>query len=260
MSDVDASHYMKQGLGGFQRIELEELPADVLMERIDRKFLTSYSRIPKLLAGLEKDYHAIEAAESVIAPYETLYFDSSDLFFFTSHHNGSGHRVKVRYRRYPRTDTTFLELKRKNNKGFTSKQRMQTDCFKQHFNREEKQFLAEKLPVLDHRDLREGVRISYTRMGFISKDSNERFSVDFDMRASLNGGHVSFGKLAIFEVKQDYFHTTPVVAHLRNQSVREESVSKYCTALSLLCPKLKSNLFKPAIRRIQKIDNEAVYQ
>lgn len=260
MSDVDVSEDLNRAIRAFSRIELDELPTDALMERIDRKFLTSYNRIPQLLSGLEKHYNAIDAAGAVVAPYQTLYFDTDDLTFFTMHHSGFGHRVKVRYRHYPGTNTTFLEVKRKNNKGFTSKERIQTECVKQDLDTQAKSFLNQQLSETRADDLKAGASIAYTRMGFISKDGNERFSVDFNMKATLNGAEVSFGRLAIFEVKQDYIHTTPVVTHLRNHGIREESVSKYCTALSLLKPDLKSNLFKPAIRRIQKIDNEAVYQ
>lgn len=260
MSDGDASEYLNRAIRAFSRIDLEELPTDALMERIDRKFLTSYNHIPHLLLELEKNYNAIEAKGAVVAPYQTLYFDTDDLTFFTKHHRGFGHRVKVRYRHYPATNTTFLEVKRKNNKGFTSKERIQTECVKHDLDAEAKLFLNEQLSEARADDLKASASIEYTRMGFISKDGDERFSVDFNMKATLNGAEVSFGKLAIFEVKQDYIQTTPVVTQLRRQGIREESVSKYCTALSLLKPDLKSNLFKPAIRRIQKIDNEPVYQ
>ncbi|HKL02518.1 MAG TPA: VTC domain-containing protein [Cryomorphaceae bacterium] len=251
---------VKQALRVFSRTEIESLPSDVLMERIDRKFLTSRQHISELLSGLESNYNAIEAAGSVVAPYETLYFDTKNLAFFTMHHSGYGHRIKVRYRHYPRTNTTFLEVKRKNNKGFTGKDRIETDGVKNVLSQNEKQFLRGQLKDYTPDDLKAGVRISYTRLGFISKDGGERFSVDFDMKATLGGDEVSFGKLAIFEVKQERVCTTPVIAHLRNHRIREESVSKYCAALSLLNSDLKSNLFKSAIRRIQKIDNEAVYQ
>ncbi|MFN2428522.1 MAG: VTC domain-containing protein [Cryomorphaceae bacterium] len=260
MNEVDVSKFMNGALDGYERIKLEDLPAETMMERMDRKFLTSYSRIPDLLPGLQNHYNAIEAAGSVVAPYKTLYFDTEDFAFYRMHHRGFGNRVKVRYRHYPCTDTTFLEVKRKSNKGFTSKERIMTDGVRLNLDSESREFLNRQLPEIPASTLKSGARIEYTRLGFIAKGGNERFSVDFNMKAYFRDAEVSFGKLAIFEVKQDAMRTTPVVAHLRERGVREESVSKYCTALSLLNPLLRSNLFKPAIRRIQKIDNEAAYQ
>ncbi|MCA1764626.1 MAG: hypothetical protein LC664_16770, partial [Flavobacteriales bacterium] len=78
MNEVDVSKFMNGALDGYERIKLEDLPAETMMERMDRKFLASYSRIPDLLSGLQNHYNAIEAAGSVVAPYQTLYFDTED--------------------------------------------------------------------------------------------------------------------------------------------------------------------------------------
>ena len=114
-------------LNDFAVIELEDLLEGAQMERIDRKFPFHISRVPEVLKGLESEYKIVRAAGSVISPYKSWYMDTPDNEFFRKHHSGILNRDKVRYRSYPSTNTTFLEVKRKNNKGLTSKSRMLCD-------------------------------------------------------------------------------------------------------------------------------------
>src|SRR5690554_1633363 len=108
-------------LNNFKRIELDDLPEGAQMERIDRKYSFHNSRVTEVIKGLEAEYEIVYAANSVISPYDSWYMDTPDFMFYRVHHNRVLNRDKVRYRSYPRTRTTFLEVKRKNNKGRTSK-------------------------------------------------------------------------------------------------------------------------------------------
>jgi len=249
-----------KALNGFKEIGLEELPRENLMERIDRKYIVSISEIGSFLKGLEGHYRIVKAAGSVVAPYQSVYLDTDDFKYFNEHRRGFANRVKVRYRTYPKTDTTFLELKKKNNKGRTSKMRIPLNDL--HFPLKENsiEFLSQLIPATEVMKLRESVEVEYDRLGFIANDLEERFSVDFDLRANYKGKKVFFGDLAIIEVKQDRYELSPVIRQLREKGIREASMSKYCMALSLLKPGLKSNIFKPSLHRIRKIDKETVYE
>lgn len=244
----------------FECIGLNQLPSESLMERIDRKFAVSISEISQFLAGLEKDYNIVKAAGSVVAPYHSLYLDTEGFKYFNKHRRGFSNRLKVRFRAYPKTQTSFLELKRKNNKGRTSKTRIPLNDFEYPLSQDSIAFLKSFIPASEIQKLNKSVEVDYDRLGFISKNGEERFSVDFNIRASYEGRAVSFGDLAIVEVKQDKYSSSPVVRQLREKGIREVSMSKYCIALSLLNPELKSNTFKPSLHRLRKIDNETIYE
>jgi len=247
-------------LSRYKEIGLEDLPRENLMERIDRKYVVSISEVGSFLKGLEGDYRIVKAAGSVVAPYRSVYLDTENFKYYNKHRRGFSNRVKVRYRTYPKTDTTFLEFKSKNNKGRTSKTRIPLNDLEYPFSEDSRSFLENLIPSDDVSELQKSVEVEYDRLGFIAKHGEERFSVDFDLRAKLNHKEVYFGDLAIIEVKQDKYTLSPVIKQLREKGIREASMSKYCMALSLLKPGLKWNIFKPTLHRIRKIDKETIYE
>lgn len=249
-----------KALESFEVITLRDLPKEALMERLDRKFIVSFDQIAPFLDKLDPVYKIVEAAGSVVAPYRSLYFDTENYDFYNKHRRGFANRIKVRYRSYPKTDTIFLEVKRKNNKSRTSKTRIIAQNFEFPLPAESKSFLSGLISEYSPERLQKTVEIEYDRLGFISNDGHERFSIDFDIRAKMDGKEVHFGELAIIEVKQDNYTSSPIIKHLRHLKIREGSMSKYCMALGLLKPDLKTNTFKPTLQRIRKIDKETIYE
>ena len=257
MSESNAiSEELLEVLNKFPRIELEDLMEGAQMERIDRKFPFHISHVPEVLKGMESDYEIVRAAGAVVSPYDSWYMDTPDLAFFRSHHSGFQNRVKVRYRSYPRTQTTFLEVKRKDNKGFTSKERILSDTLNYPLTADQLEFLEENMKGFDPKVLKPSVYIEYDRIAFIPTHRNERFSIDFNISGQIDGKTTNFGEAVILEVMQDRRHTTPIITRLRELRLREASMSKYCLTMSLLDKSLKSNLFKQDLRRLEKIMNE----
>ncbi len=240
----------------FERVPLEDLLEGAQMDRIDRKFPFHISQVPRVLNALERDYKIVKAAGSVISPYDSLYFDTADYLFFRRHHNGYLHRNKIRYRSYPRTHTTFLEVKRKSNKGRTAKSRILCSDLNFPLKKDRIEFLSENMTNMDPESLVPSVFIKYHRIAFIAEDGNERFSLDFNIRAKLEDKETDFGEVVILEVKQDQKFTSPIIARMRELRLGEASLSKYCLALTMLKPDLKSNRFKMDLRRLEKIIHE----
>ena len=109
-------------LDQMEAIGLEEAKAVRLMNRVDRKYLASADVMEELLGRVTDGYRVQEiAAGNRIAPYRTLYFDTDDLAMYTMHHNGKRNRQKLRMRTYRSSDTTFFEIKNKDNKKKTRK-------------------------------------------------------------------------------------------------------------------------------------------
>lgn len=244
---------VRRALSAFRRLPLEELPSEVLMERMDRKFPFHVSRIAEVISGLEEEYDVLEAADHVVSLYESVYFDTSDFEFFRNHHRGKPERIKIRYRSYPNTDTHFLEVKRKNNRLRTSKNRILILENEFPFTRIPREFLYENADSLLVDDLQPVVTISYKRLGFIKKDKSERFSIDFDLHYRVGDRKEEWSGLSVAEVKQDKIYSSPAIRHLRKLRLPETGMSKYCLAMRALYPELKSGGFKPQARMLNKI-------
>ena len=111
----------------FSPIKLAEMDNVKLMSRSDTKFAFKFSKLPELLNQMMPFYKVLEINGKFIHDYKSLYFDTDDRKFYLDHHNGRVNRNKVRFREYVGSDLTFLEIKRKNNKGKTIKKRMKVD-------------------------------------------------------------------------------------------------------------------------------------
>lgn len=255
MNNSAQNEALNEALKQFSHIDLADMPREVLMERLDRKYAFHFSRIPEIISLVTSDYQVIRAEGLVISPYNSLYLDTPACDFYRNHQRGFKNRVKVRYRAYPHTDTTFLEVKFKNNKNITSKERVLTDGMKWPLTTDLSQFVNGQLGSYPHADLKPTARIDYDRIGFIALDGDERFSIDFNIQFKMGKSASDFGSLAILEVKQRHYVTTPVIRAMRKMGLTEVSLSKYCLAMSALDPMLKSNNFKPAFRKIQRINH-----
>lgn len=113
-----------QAVSGFPEISLEEMAEVKLMNRIDVKYLVQAEKIPALLERVWGDYYIQEIDGKTVADYGTLYLDTIAMSFFIMHMNGKLNRLKWRIRSYIGSGLSFLELKRKTNKGRTQKRRV----------------------------------------------------------------------------------------------------------------------------------------
>jgi hypothetical protein len=111
-------------LSSFDVITLEEMSGIRLMNRIDTKFLVNVNQLPVLLDMARKDYYVQEIGDLRKAFYRTLYYDTSEAEMYTVHQNGKLNRQKIRIREYVESGLMFFEVKKKNNKGRTSKKRI----------------------------------------------------------------------------------------------------------------------------------------
>ena len=117
---------MPETLHIFPSITLEEMDSIKLMNRIDSKYLTNEATLAQVLEdAVRAGYRALETEGTQISPYNSIYFDTPGLKTFTDHRNKHLRRQKVRTRVYVNSGKTFLEIKRKNNKGRTKKKRME---------------------------------------------------------------------------------------------------------------------------------------
>ena len=112
-----------KALERFRSIGLDEMDGIRLMNRVDTKFVTTDAMLEEILLRAESEYRVLEIDGIRMSAYDTLYYDTADLEMYMAHHNRRLRRYKVRTRTYLNSGESFLEIKRKNNRGRTKKKR-----------------------------------------------------------------------------------------------------------------------------------------
>ena len=245
-------------------ISLSEMEAVKLMNRLDTKYVTSMAHVRQVLLLAANQYFVQEIGGERIAAYDTLYYDTSALAMYIEHHNRRLVRQKVRIRRYIGSpsnlsesgDLTFLEIKNKNNRGRTKKKRIEvinqavltspSDEVSAFMQKRCRYSCEQLLPQL---------RTVFRRITLVSKQKNERLTVDFALHWSNihTGREVQLEPLVIIELKRDGLTYSPMADILRQLRIKPMKISKYCIGTALTNPDVKQNRFKQKIRKIQRI-------
>lgn len=251
---------IKNIIYGFASYDLDSLNDNgKLMNRVDTKYLLPLNDLPELLDYLGGYYEVLKIDNKCIFTYENSYLDTDDFEFFRKHHNGKQNRYKVRYRHYVDSSTKFLEVKFKNNKSRTIKNRIRVDNGYSSLD-SQINFLTEQLET-GSENLQICQNSSYKRISLLNNDGMERLTIDFDLEFSSpfeDGKNVRLGNLCIAELKQPYQgYRSPFGRMMRQLSVQPTSFSKYCIGCCSLYPEyLKRNRFKPVLRIIKNLVEE----
>lgn len=243
----------------FDSIPLEEMDNVKLMNRVDTKFLLNIAHLPFLMNKAVDHYRIVEIDGHRISPYSTIYFDTDDADMYIMHHNGKLNRFKIRMRSYVNSKISFLEIKRKNNKGRTSKKRVEikVDQFlSMTFSDDDHSFITSKSPYLPA-GLKPQLQNFFQRITLVDKNLTERVTLDTSLvyRDLTNGKDKSVDGLVIVEMKQDGACKSYFKEYLNELKILPGSMSKYCLGMVLLNPDLKNNRFKKKLRIINKITN-----
>ena len=260
----ESSHILlEKAVEGIGPISLEEMEGVKLLNRTDTKYLTNESG----LVGVLKDaaaagYRALVVEGKKMSRYTSVYYDTEGLRMFLDHHNRHLVRQKVRTRTYVESGETYLEIKRKNNHGRTKKKRMEIPRAElMDFGADEKacEFLAAKSwftvdqlsPVLDTR---------FRRITLVNPAKTERLTIDTELCFTnfRTGKETDLQDAVIIELKQDGRAESQMKGILLDNRVKPARVSKYCVAVTLTDPSVKSGRFKIKIRTIEKIINKKI--
>ena len=244
-------------LEALQPITLEEMEGIKLMNRIDSKYLTDEATLLHILdRAAEAGYRVLVTEGMRISPYESVYYDTAGLRMFYDHHNRRLVRQKVRTRSYVNSGDTFLEIKRKNNKGRTKKKRMgipaaelmdfRADDAACAYLAGHSWFTAPELsPVLE---------TAFHRITLVNPAKTERLTIDTQLsfKNFRTGKETSLQNAVIIELKQDGRAESQMKNILLDLRIKPVRVSKYCIAVTLTDPQAKSGRFKGKVRRIEK--------
>ena len=238
-------------------ITLEEMKSVKLMNRIDAKFLTNEATLRGVLAdAAAAGYRVLVTEGERESPYDSVYFDTPGLRMFYDHHNRRLVRQKVRTRCYVRSGEAYLEIKRKNNHGRTSKKRIglpleQMNGFSA--NEEACAYLA-RHSWFTEKELTPSMETAFTRITLVNPSLTERLTIDTQLRFKnfRNGLETTLQDAVIIELKQDGRARSAMKSIFLEHRIKPVRVSKYCIAVTLTDPQAKSGRFKVKVRAIEK--------
>jgi len=243
---------IEKSLNQFKTISLEDINEVSLMNRIDVKFVFSKSKLIQILSELSSFYHVLTINNIQIQEYSSLYYDTIDRLFFLQHHNNRVNRYKIRFRKYVDSGLTFLEIKLKNNKGKTIKNRMRVNDIPMVLSSDQKEYIKESIGkelILTPQHW-----INFHRITFVNKSHTERLTIDLDLNFSNNSIHGSFENVIIAEIKKERSSQSSKFTYIaKKYHILPTKLSKYCMSTIDLNPSVKHNRFKKKVLLINKI-------
>lgn len=248
------------GLDMMEPISLEEMDSVKLMNRVDTKYVANEKQLDELLLmAAGKGFRACSIEGRKITPYWSMYYDTDDLEMFRIHRAGHAVRQKIRVRTYECTGTTYLEIKRKNNKGRTKKKRIPLPDPSSIHSEEALKFIADQSWYSLDR-IREACTTSFWRITLVNSQKTERITLDTSLtftnpRTGLEAG---IPGAVIIELKQDGRLPSDMKQILLSLRIHPFKVSKYCIGTVLTTPTIFKGRFKEKVRMLDKIRNKDI--
>jgi hypothetical protein len=222
-----------------------------LMDRTDTKYVFQLQHLPTFLNEVMNDYRVLDVNGHRISRYESLYFDTKNFDLYMSHHRGRPNRYKIRCRKYVESELHFFEVKFKNNKGRTIKDRVKQKLIDGSIKDKAESLLLEKTPLIACH-LEAKLWVNYSRITLVNKNSPERVTIDIDLNFKNDSSDKMIHNLVIAEVKQDKALTSSFIRLMKKYHIREGSMSKYCFGVISLFDTIKHNNFKPKLILLKK--------
>lgn len=236
----------------FDPITLKEMDSVKLMNRSDTKFIFRADQLPFFLEQLTDDFYMLDINGIRQNKYETLYYDTADFKFFNDHQRGKTNRNKVRHRIYVESALHFFEIKNKNNKGRTIKERIKLKQVDFNISGKSEDFLFEKTHLKGDQ-LMPVLWGNYTRITLVNKNLPERLTIDTNLFFKQGDIEKSIPEIVIAELKQDKSSKSFFAQLMHQYHIKQASISKYCYGVIFLYKNIRMNNFKPNLITLNKI-------
>jgi len=242
-------------------VTLGEMSSIQLMNRMDTKFVTSVRKLRLVLSdAAAAGYRVCEIGGERLLGYHSVYYDTEDRAMYLAHHNRRLVRQKIRVRTYLVNGLTYLEIKDKNNKGRTRKERISVpeDFSLDVFSEASAAEFAEIRTNWPLSSLTPEVSTDFSRITLVDPAMTERVTMDASLsfRNFRNGGAASLGDAVVVELKQDSTADSAMKRILLNHRVFPFGMSKYCIGTAMTEKDIKRNRFKLKLRQIEKITKQ----
>lgn len=238
-------------------ITLAEMEGIRLMNRVDTKFLIREDLLPELLNQIKNDYRAQVVEGHQVCQYNTLYYDTVDAEMYHNHHNNKLTRQKVRARTYVESDISFLEVKRKSNKGRTTKVRIRIplEAVNDIKNNPAAMEFLSLNSTIPGSEIIPQLANTFERITLVNKEKTERLTIDahIHFKNLQTGIEEDATNLVVVELKQDGLCFSLFKSLLTDYRILPKGFSKYALGSALTNPNLKINRFKTKLRYIHKL-------
>lgn len=243
---------LPQIVADFLPISLDEMDDVKLMSRTDTKFAFKANKMPLLLQKLLPYYRVLAIDGELIHDYKSLYYDTDNRKFYLDHHNGRVNRNKIRFREYVGSKLTFLEIKRKNNKGKTIKKRMKVDAISNELSEKQKNYIEKIIGIPIQVNAKQW--INFSRITFVHKTHKERLTMDVNLTFQNSNEKGDMKHIVIAEVKQERMsRSSDFMRIAKEMHILPIRISKYCLTTLALNSNLKKNRFKEKVLFINKL-------
>jgi hypothetical protein len=246
---------LKSKIDSLTSVGLYELDSVSLLNRIDSKYVVTYSQLEFIFQCLQSNYSILEIDGVRVFTYENNYFDTPDLLFYKDHHNGYSNRLKVRSRRYVESNLCFFEIKKKEKINRTNKYREEIPDFLTTLNDERKQIIQNftRKSIIEVNLI---LKNNFNRITLVNKSFTERVTIDCNLSFIDDNKQINFDKVAIIEIKQSKSsQKSELTSFLKVNHFREQSISKYIYGVLLLKPEIKKNNFLPILKKLNNLNS-----
>lgn len=239
----------------FQPVRLPDIESAALLNRVDTKFVFAAAQLVHMLDALRCDYYILAVEDRRIHRYRTLYFDTPAFDLYHAHVTGRADIYKVRAREYSDTRIAYLEVKHKDHKQRTEKQRLPvaqcSGCLD-----EPMQSFVRSFRALAGQPLEPKFWNTFGRITLVHKTERERVTVDLDLAFDNGQERIDLNGVAVVEVKQErYSRSSPFIETMRRMGLRPTGFSKYCYGAAQLAHQVKRNALKDKMRMVEKIQS-----
>lgn len=236
----------------FSPVSLDELVREAeLLTRFDRKYLLPAESAAALLGDLDPRSRVLEIDGIRAFAYDSVYFDTTDHLAYRLTAHKHRHRFKIRTRNYLDTGTGFLEVKTKDGRGNTVKQRIRWDpADRSRLTPEGHRFAVERLRPHGHDRVVERLRPSLTnryRRTTLLLPCGSRATFDTDLHwIAGDGREVRLHDYIIVESKSAN-RASDLDRSLWRSGHRPSAISKFGIGTAALHPELPRNKWSRAL-------------
>ena len=245
-------------LDRMKSVSLDDIENVRLMNRQDMKFTISFDKILPVLEKAIDNYSVLEIKGKRILTYKTTYLDTHNWSMYLAHHNNKLNRYKIRYREYLDTETKYLEVKFKNNKDRTIKDRIKIKEGKADTDDKSSKFIHKKTPF-SFTELEQKVNNRFSRVTLVNNFEKERITIDFALEFINDDKIILLDDIVIVEIKQEKNFSSEFQKLLHNASIHPFGISKYCLGTILFNNSIKYNRFKRNLLTLNKISNGHIF-
>ena len=254
-----------------ESIGLDAIESVALMDRFDSKFVVPTDWLSPVVTDLHE--HCVLTIEGhTSTKYNNLYFDTDKARCLEDHTRGRNSRFKIRIRQYDNTGVAFLEVKRRDVYGKTTKERMVRSsslAWNAQLTDRELAFLDELVPYADK--LEPMLQSSFERFTLVHLQSGERITFDRDLayvkpdqRADSHAWTRPIPHLAVVEWKQSTInHQGSLIQSFRRQPGRRGPlgralrVSKFVLGNAVTAPHRPVRSYRSALRDLNRAEHYA---